>query len=133
MTLIVLSIILVKYLSFIPCKEFYVMELIDKVIYGKYLSYYGQLLTDKQREVLKFYLDMDMSLFEISKELNVSRQAVRDIIVRSTALMNEYEKKLALVKKNEELQKKILEIINECDNKKTVSALKNLYDYTEVN
>lgn len=109
------------------------MELIDKVIYSKYLSYYGQLLTDKQREVLKFYLDMDMSLFEISKELNVSRQAVRDIIVRSTALMNEYEKKLALVKKNEELQKKILEIINECDNKKTVSALKNLYDYTEVN
>ena len=70
---------------------------------------------------------------KISKELNVSRQAVRDIIVRSTALMNEYEKKLALVKKNEELQKKILEIINECDNKKTVSALKNLYDYTEVN
>ena len=109
------------------------MELIDKVIYGKYLSYYGQLLTDKQREVLKFYLDMDMSLFEISKELNVSRQAVRDIIVRSTALMNEYEKKLALGKKNEELQKKILEIRNERGNKKTVSALKNLYDYTEVN
>lgn len=98
------------------------------------LDFYRGLLTVKQRNVMSYYFEDDMSLSEISEELNISRQAVHDIIKRSEKILEKYEAQLNLVKKyllqkeklnevyeilkndNSENCKKAAEIINELIN-----------------
>ncbi len=60
-------------------------------------DFYGQLLTIKQREIFELYFFQDLSLGEIAEEMGVSRQAVYDIVRRSQAILDKYEKKLDLV------------------------------------
>ena len=43
---------------------------------------YGKLLTEKQYNVLNEYYNEDLSLAEIAENYNISRQAVRDIIMK---------------------------------------------------
>ena len=60
---------------------------------------YGPLLTDKQRETLDLYYNEDLSLGEIAENYGISRQGVRDVIVRAEAYMTEIEDKTGLVKR----------------------------------
>lgn len=71
----------------------------NKLNEGLLFTYYGGLLNEHQQEVLHSYYDCDMSLAEISEYLHISRQAVRDTIVRSNAKLTEYENKLSLISK----------------------------------
>lgn len=71
----------------------------DNVYCGLLNAYYGSMLTEHQREIMRLYYDCDMSLGEISEVTGVTRQAVREIIVRSTAKLTEWEEKLGLIKK----------------------------------
>lgn len=75
---------------------------------------YGGLLTDKQRNIFDLYYQNDYSIGEIAEELEISRQAVYDAIKRSEHILDEYESKLKLAKKEikrqeiwEELKKKL--------------------------
>jgi predicted DNA-binding protein YlxM (UPF0122 family) len=63
------------------------------------MDFYRGLLTVKQRTVMSYYFEDDMSLSEISEEMNISRQAVHDIIKRSEKILEKYETQLKLVKK----------------------------------
>ena len=65
-------------------------------------DFYGQLLTERQREFFSLYYDNDLSLGEIASQYGVSRQAVYDILRRSTQTLSELESKLELVKRYEE-------------------------------
>jgi predicted DNA-binding protein YlxM (UPF0122 family) len=58
---------------------------------------YGSLLTDHQRDVLDLHLRSDWSLAEIALHQGTSRAAVHDIIRRSTAALQDYEKRLGLL------------------------------------
>jgi predicted DNA-binding protein YlxM (UPF0122 family) len=58
---------------------------------------YGALLTDHQQEVVDLYLRSDWSLAEIAKHQGTSRAAVHDIVRRSTAALEEYERRLGLL------------------------------------
>ncbi len=71
------------------------------------LDYYGDMLTDNQRETLELYYDEDMSLAEIAEHQNISRQGVRDSIKRGEAYMFELEEKLGLIERIEKLQSTI--------------------------
>ncbi|NPV25889.1 MAG: putative DNA-binding protein [Firmicutes bacterium] len=62
-------------------------------------DFYGQLLTDKQRQVMELYYDHDLSLGEIAEEYGTSRQAVYDLIRRAEKTLEEYEAKLGLIAK----------------------------------
>ena len=66
------------------------------------LEIYGSLLSDRQREYLEDHFDNDLSLSEIAKNNNVSRQAIYDNIKRGVALLYDYEDKLKFyqLKKN---------------------------------
>ena len=96
----------------------------DIVRTGLLFDFYEKLLTEKQKTVLSFYLNEDFSLAEISEKINISRQAVHDIIKRTTLKLEDFEKKLCLYDKlraNRALSKEIMEDINS-DNKLVVKA-----------
>ncbi len=63
------------------------------------LDFYGELLTDKQRESLEYYYNDDLSLGEIGANLGISRQGVRDNIKRAEGILFEMEQKLGLAAK----------------------------------
>ena len=62
-------------------------------------DFYGELLTDRQKEFYQLYYDEDLSLSEIAENYGISRQGVRDVIVRAEAYMTEIEDKTGLVKR----------------------------------
>lgn len=73
-------------------------------------DYYGELLTDKQKELFDLYYNEDLSLAEIAEHAGISRQGVRDAIVRSETILRETEDKLGLVKKYAGYESKLEEI-----------------------
>ncbi len=60
------------------------------------LDFYGELLSEKQRAAVEGYYNEDCSLAEIAQEMNITRQAVRDIIKRTEASLLSMEEKLGL-------------------------------------
>ena len=83
----------------------------DKVIeIGMLYDFYGQLLTDKQRDVMQLHYEDDYSLSEIGEILAISRQAVHDAIKKAEKSLNEYEEKLKLVKRFNETEKRYSQI-----------------------
>lgn len=57
-------------------------------------DFYGNLLTEKQRNMVELYYHQDLSLSEIADLTGVSRQAIHDAIKRSEISLEEYEEKL---------------------------------------
>lgn len=49
---------------------------------GMLLDLYGEMLTDKQKDILDLYYNNNLSLAEISEDVGITRQAVRDSIVK---------------------------------------------------
>ena len=72
------------------------------------IDVYGCLLTVNQLNILELYYMEDLSLKEISEELNVSRNAVHDSLKRSLTTLEDYENKLKLLEK-ENVKKELLE------------------------
>lgn len=62
-------------------------------------DFYGQLLTAKQRELLKLYHEDNYSLSEIAEEYGISRQGVHDAVKKAERALHEYESKLGLISK----------------------------------
>ncbi len=62
-------------------------------------DFYGELLTERQKEFYELYYDEDLSLSEIAENYGISRQGVRDVIVRAEAYMTDIEDKTGLVKR----------------------------------
>ncbi len=73
------------------------------------LDFYGALLTDHAREFLRLRLEEDMSLQEIADSFGVSRQAVHDSITRSEKQLEEFELRLGLAKRFEDMKLKVAE------------------------
>ena len=75
-----------------------------------FYDFYGDLLTDRQKEIYGAYVQDDLSLAEIAQEYQISRQGVYDLIHRVTAILEGYEEKLQLVEKFLEVKTKVKEI-----------------------
>ena len=74
---------------------------------------YGKLLTEKQYNVLNDYYNNDLSLSEIAENNNISRQGVRDIIVKGEQKLFDYEKKLQIMKKTQKNEKTIQIVLSQ--------------------
>ena len=64
-------------------------------------DFYGDILTPRQRELFDLYYNEDLSLAEIAENAGISRQGVRDVIVRAEAAMQEVEDKTGIIKRFE--------------------------------
>lgn len=61
------------------------------------LDFYGDILTDKQKDAIDLYYNEDLSLAEIAAHFDITRQGVRDAIKRGEEILLEMEEKLGLV------------------------------------
>ena len=68
------------------------------------LDFYGEMLTQKQREVIEYYYNDDLSLAEIADNEGITRQGVRDSIKRAEAQLLEMEEWLGLARRFREMQ-----------------------------
>lgn len=62
-------------------------------------DFYGEFLTEKQKDVFEKHFLEDLSLNEIGREQGTTRQAVMDTIKRSEKILLRYEQKLHLIDK----------------------------------
>lgn len=62
-------------------------------------DFYGELLTEHQRQVYEDVVLNDFSLSEVAENRGISRQGVHDMIRRCNKSLEEYENKLHLVEK----------------------------------
>ncbi|GAA0375121.1 putative DNA-binding protein [Paenibacillus motobuensis] len=73
-------------------------------------DFYETLLTEKQQTFLKYYFLDDFSLGEIASEFGISRQAVYEHIKRAEEVLEAYEEKLGLLRKDEERVRMVAEL-----------------------
>ena len=90
------------------------------------LQFYGKLLTDKQYDLLNDYYNNDLSLSEIAENLEITRQAVRDILKKGENKLFEYEEKLNVMKKTIEQEERIAIILSEVNKIKDKSSDKEV-------
>lgn len=83
-------------------------------------DFYGETLTEKQRELFDLYYNEDLSLAEIAEHAGITRQGVRDSIKRAEHALGEMESKLGLVARYGDTERCALELRDE------VSRLRNL-------
>ena len=102
------------------------MELKDRVEIASLITEYGELLTEKQREMLRRYTECDMSLLEVAEEFGVTRQAVRDAVRHAVSTLQNYEEKVKKIALKRDLTA-ALDALSEEDREK----LKGLYDILE--
>ncbi|GHU79601.1 UPF0122 protein [Clostridia bacterium] len=74
------------------------------------LDFYGEMLTEKQREVIEFYYNGDLSLAEIAEHSGITRQGVRDSIKRAEAQLLDCEERLGLWRRFLEIKRGLDEI-----------------------
>lgn len=74
------------------------MDTIDLVLL---YDYYGDLLTQRQKECFELRHYQDLSLGEIASELGISRQGVHDNLNRTEALLRNMEAKTGCVSRDQ--------------------------------
>ena len=74
------------------------------------LDFYGDILTDKQKDAIDLYYNEDLSLAEIAEYQDITRQGVRDAIKRGEEILLELEDKLGFAARTEELTSLLEEV-----------------------
>ena len=78
------------------------MSAIDMILL---YDYYGDLLTERQRECFEMRYYQDLSLGEIGEELGISRQGVHENLSRAEALLRNMEAKTGCAQRDQACRK----------------------------
>ena len=78
---------------------------------GYLLDFYGEVLTEKQREMLRQYYNDDLSLSEIGENFGITRQGARDAIKEKVGFAARYRR---VQQKLEELEQLVIDARFEC-------------------
>mgnify|MGYP003184434587 CR=1 FL=1 len=71
---------------------------------GYLLDFYGEVLTQKQREMLRQYYNDDLSLSEIGENFGITRQGARDAIKHGETTLKELEEKVGFAARYRRVQ-----------------------------
>ena len=93
-------------------------------------DFYGEVLTPRQKEFFDPYYNEDLSLAEIAENYGISRQGVRDVIVRAEAIMTDLEDKTGLMKRFMLMQQQVQAILDAAEKIQTVNYRQ--YDNPEL-
>lgn len=88
-------------------------------------DFYGELLTERQKEFFDLYYNEDLSLSEIAENSGISRQGVRDVIVRAEGVMQEVEDKTGLIRRFLQMQTHISAIEEAVEELRTINYRQN--------
>ena len=86
-------------MEFGVCRGLDVLKLAKNLEISLLYDFYGELLTEKQQEVIELYYNEDLSLAEIAAHSGITRQGVRDSIKRAEFQLLEFEQLLGLAEK----------------------------------
>ena len=92
-------------------------------------DFYGELLTDHQRQVYVAVVLNDYSLSEVAEDLGISRQGVHDMIKRCGRILSDYEEKLHLVSRFVSIKEKVNQIhilTKNCQNESKESLMRKI-------
>ena len=90
--------------------------------YAVLLDYYGDLLTEKQRDIMQLYY---------AENENISRQGVHDAIKHAEQYLDEFEEKMGLFRKTKVMHD-MINSIRSCtaEYREKYSYQKNISEYT---
>lgn len=71
------------------------------------MDLYGQVLSDRKRELLDYYYNEDYSLAEIAEITGISRQGIRESVKKSEAELRALDASLHLVERTQALDDRI--------------------------
>jgi hypothetical protein len=74
------------------------------------LDFYGEVLTDKQREMMHQYYNDDFSLSEIGENFGITRQGARDAIKHGESTLLELEQKVGFAARYRRVQQTLEEL-----------------------
>lgn len=101
---------------------------------GLLYDFYGELLTQHQKQMYEDAICNDMSLSEIADVYGISRQGVHDLLKRCDKTLLGYEEKLHLIEKFQNIKEKVHSIhrltqhAEESDREELHSQLKQIRD-----
>lgn len=91
------------------------------------LDFYGELLTEKQKEYCDLHWNEDYSLAEIAELGGLSRQGVWDILRRAEATLRDMETKTGIVRRHlsrkaqiAEIRKDLLAVLPDDENSRAI-------------
>ncbi len=90
-------------------------------------DFYGDVLTEKQRQVVELYYEEDLSLAEIAENQRITRQGVRDSLKRAEAQMLEMEERLHLAGRFREMRDGFDAI---CEAARDIRVLNDRYNHS---
>lgn len=91
-------------------------------------DFYGELLTENQKEVYGEHIQNDLSVSEIAQLRGISRQGVHDMIRRCEKILVDYEERLHLVEHFLTVKKMVgvihryAEEISDCGDREEISG-----------
>lgn len=86
-----------------------------KVALSLLLAFYGDLLTDTQREMARLHWEEDLTLAEIAGQFSVSRQSVHDTVSRTEKQLEGLEGKLRLCSRFRRTEEGLQKALNDLE------------------
>ena len=90
-------------------------------------DFYGDMLTDKQRDMIELYYEDDLSLSEIAENAGITRQGVRDSIKRAEGQLLEMEERLGLARRFKTVREGLSDILQSAQE---ISAVNDRFGYS---
>lgn len=90
-------------------------------------DFYGDMLTEKQQDMIELYYENDLSLAEIAENEGITRQGVRDAIKRAENQLVEMEERLGLARRFREMREQFDAIKEAAGN---IAAINDRFGYS---
>ena len=111
------------------------MREVERIVRQNILyDFYGELLTEHQRQIYEDAIFNDLSLSEISENYGITRQGAHDVIKRCDKALLGYEEKLHLAERFENVRdcaKELKQLIADAGGNQPVGTL-NSGDHSDI-